>query len=422
MRVPEDASETIPGTRVLAAEPAGASPEVVTAARSNLAGTGAPLTILYHHRTRARDGQSVHIDEFVQALRAEGHTVVVVEPKRIDATKQGLEKSLLPKFAYELAELAFSAAEFVKLVDAARKIRPDALYQRANLFMLSGVWAARWLKIPYVLEVNAPLAEERGRFAGLVWPRLAAWTERRMWRGAAKVLPVTMVLARMVATAGVPWARIAVVPNGVDLVRFQPSPLESAKARLGLGGRTVLGFVGYVREWHGLEQVIDLLAREPRLAEAHLLIVGDGPARQVLEARARGHGIQERVSVTGVIARDALAGYISAMDIALQPDVTPYASPLKLFEYMALERAIVAPATENILETLEDGRDALLFPRGDMTAFCDAICRLAADADLRARLGRAAADKIMGEERTWAGNARRVAAMIETLAKPAPGG
>src|SRR5665213_1474718 len=132
MRVPEDASESPAGTGTPGGR-SGAMKAVRSESRSPA--HHKPLTILYHHRTRSRDGQSVHIDEFVQALRAEGHRVVIVEPNRIDATKQGLEKAILPKFAYELAELAFSAAEFVKLVRAARKIRPDALYQRANLFM-----------------------------------------------------------------------------------------------------------------------------------------------------------------------------------------------------------------------------------------------------------------------------------------------
>src|SRR5258706_3332284 len=132
----------------------------------------ARLTILYHHRTRSRDGQSTHIDEFIKALRADGHLVIVIEPKRLPALKLGIEKKILPKAAYELAELAFSLVEFVKLFNAVRKYRPDAFYQRANIYMLSGVWLARALRLPFLLEVNAPLSEERNKFGGLAWPRL----------------------------------------------------------------------------------------------------------------------------------------------------------------------------------------------------------------------------------------------------------
>jgi hypothetical protein len=66
---------------------------------------------------------------------------------------------------------------------------------------------------------------------------------------------------------------------------------------LGLSSPLVLGFVGYVREWHGLEHVVDLVAKDPALADAHLLIVGDGPARVALEARARAAGAVVSVPV-----------------------------------------------------------------------------------------------------------------------------
>ncbi|HTO40726.1 MAG TPA: glycosyltransferase family 4 protein [Rhizomicrobium sp.] len=382
-------------------------------------GTASPaqrgLKILYNHRTRSRDGQSIHIDELIHALRALGHEVIVIEPQRVDAMAVSVESKILPKFAYELAELGYSLLEFYRLSRAALKHRPDAFYQRANLYMLSGTWLARAFGFPYLLEVNAPLAQERGKFGGLSWPRLAAWTERTMWRNATVVLPVTKVLGRFVTDSGVPEAQIVVTPNGVDTTRFAPADTQAAKQALGLSSPLVLGFVGYVREWHGLEHVVDLVATDPALADAHLLIVGDGPAREALEARARDAGIAHKMTITGVVPHEKLPAYVSAFDIALQPEVTSYASPLKLFEYMAMARAIVAPASENILEVLEDGTDSLLFPQGDMAAFAQTIARLAADAPLRAKLGTGAANKIARRNLTWSGNAARVAALIRSL-------
>jgi glycosyltransferase involved in cell wall biosynthesis len=273
--------------------------------------------------------------------------------------------------------------------------------------------------IPYLLEVNAPLAQERGKFGGLSWPRLAAWSERTMWRNATVVLPVTKVLAGFVTDGGVPDSHIVVTPNGVDTTRFAPADTAAAKQALGLSSPLVLGFVGYVREWHGLEHVIDLVASDPAMADAHLLIVGDGPAREALETRAKAAGVERRMTITGVMPHEKLPGYVSAFDIALQPQVTSYASPLKLFEYMAMARAIVAPASENILEVLEHGLDSLLFPKGDMAAFAATIARLAADPALRTRLGQAAAAKIARRDLTWRGNAIRVAALARSLSQGA---
>ena len=376
------------------------------------------LKILYNHRTRSRDGQSIHIDELIHALREEGHTVIVVEPQRVDAMASTVERRMLPQFAYELAELGYSIVEFIQLARAAIRHKPHAFYQRANLYMLSGVWLSRLFGIPYLLEVNAPLSQERGKFGGLSWPRLAAWSERTMWRHATAVLPVTKVLVRYVTDAGVTEAHIVVTPNGVDTKRFAPADCEAAKRALGLSSPLVLGFVGYVREWHGLEHVVDLVAKDPAMSDAHLLIVGDGPARQALEERAKAAGVESRVTITGVMPHEKLPGYVSAFDIALQPEVTSYASPLKLFEYMAMGRAIVAPASENILEVLEDGADSILFPKGDMNAFAAAVARLAADAPLRAKLGAGAVAKIARRDLTWRGNAIRVAALARNLSRP----
>ena len=374
------------------------------------------LTILYHHRTRSRDGQSIHIDELIHALRDIGHTVVVVEPVRVPPTQESLKKKHLPKFLYEFLELCYSVLEFAKLARAARRYRPDVLYQRANIFMLSGVWTARWFAIPFLLEVNGPLALERAQFGGLSWPRLAAWTERLMWRGADCVLPVSHVLARHVEKAGVPRERIVVVPNGVDLDRLKPTEsAEEAKHSLGLGQGLVLGFVGFVRDWHGLDHIIDLLAREPDLARVRLLVVGDGPACDGLRDQAERLHIADRVIITGVIPHGRLADHLSAMDIALQPHVTPYASPLKLFEYMALGRAIIAPDMENIREILEHEVDSVLFTPGDQRTLCDAIRRLAGDGELRVRLGAAAAAKILSRNLTWRGNADRITMLVENF-------
>jgi glycosyltransferase involved in cell wall biosynthesis len=372
------------------------------------------MKILYHHRTRSRDGQSIHIDALIQALRDIGHVVTVVEPERAPPTQASLKKKLLPKFLYEFLELCYSVVEFVKLAKAVRQHRPDALYQRANIFMLSGVWTARFFAIPYLLEVNAPLALERGKFGGLSWPRLAAWSEHLAWRAADYVLPVTGVLAQYLEEAGVQKERIVVAPNGVDLARLKPteSP-DVAKQALGLGHGLVLGFVGFVRDWHGLDHIVDLLAQEPALRDARLLVVGDGPACNDLRAQAERLHIGERVTITGVVAHDRLPNYLSAMDIALQPHVTPYASPLKVVEYMALGRAIIAPDTDNIREVLEHDVDSVLFAPGDWKALSSAICRLANDRELRVRLGDAAAAKITARGLTWQSNAERVATLAQ---------
>ena len=359
----------------------------------------------------------------IAALRAGGHSVVVVEPERVDALQPSRGKQVMPRLLYELLEFGYSGIEFLQLVRAIRKTRPDGIYERANVYMLSGVWAARLYSLPLLLEVNAPLAEEREKFGGLAMPRLARWTEAAAWRGADRVLPVTAVLAKYIEHAGVSASRIVVTPNGVDRSRFAPDATgKSATLPFGAHDGAVLGFVGYIREWHGLPHIVDLMAEDEALKNARLLVVGDGPGRAALERRAAALGVTDRVHVTGIVERDHLAPYICAFDIALQPEVTPYASPLKLFEYMALGRAIVAPDAENIREILENDKDSLLFRPDDTQALGAAVRRLVADAALRRRLGSAAAAKIAARDLTWRHNAESAVRLIGELrsAGPAP--
>jgi len=188
----------------------------------------------------------------------------------------------------------------------------------------------------------------------------------------------------------------------------------TAKARLNLSQYMVLGFTGFVRDWNGLDNVLDQLAR-PEGRDWFLLIVGDGPARLGLEQRAREIGVASRVRFTGVVKRGDVAGYVSAFDVALQPAANAYASPLKLFEYMALGRAIVAPDQPNIREVLTHETDALLFKPDDPAAFAHAVRRAAEDAELRARIASTAPLTVRQRQLTWRSNAQRVVGIAERL-------
>jgi glycosyltransferase involved in cell wall biosynthesis len=175
----------------------------------------------------------------------------------------------------------------------------------------------------------------------------------------------------------------------------------------------VLGFTGFIRAWHRLDRVIDFVALHGDRLNLHLLIVGDGPARADLETHARAKGVAHRFTITGVVERDAVARHVAAFDVALQPGITEYASPLKLFEYMYLGRAVVAPDMANIREIVTDGHDALLFDEHSPDAMNAAILRLAEDGALRTRLGAQARRTVDEKGLTWANNATRVVALAE---------
>ena len=269
-------------------------------------------------------------------------------------------RARLPAALGELAELAYNAAGLVaRLRRACRRFRPDLIYERYNLYYLAGTLAGaaqRHAAVP-----GGQRAARRGtqpRFGELRPARAGAvgWSASSGARR-DRVLAVTGVLKAMIAAAGVPPERIEVVPNGIDPARFAALP-----ARPAAPDPVVLGFVGFVRDWHGLDAVIAAMAADAATPRLDLVVVGDGPARAgAASSRRRRWALPIACTSPGWSPHDAIPGLVAGFDIALQPRVVAYASPLKLFDYMAAGRAIVAPDQPNIREILPDGETALLF-------------------------------------------------------------
>jgi glycosyltransferase involved in cell wall biosynthesis len=366
----------------------------------------------------------VHISEMIKAFRAQGHEVILVAPSLgaqdfgggggwVDAIR-----SRLPRFVGEILELGYNLAAYRNLSRAIQAERPDAIYERYALFLLAGIWAKRRFRLPLVLEINSPLFAERRDHGGLSLRAIGRWCESWAWRNADACLPVTHVLAKDVRDAGVPDTRITVIPNGIDPAEFSEQRDGSGvRGRYGLEGKLVLGFTGFVRPWHGLDRIIRAIAEFGPSANIHLLVVGDGPARASLEELARELAVSDRLTFTGVVQRADMATHIAAFDIALQPDATAYASPLKLVEYMAMGKAIIAPDQPNIRELLDHERTGLLFASSDPEGMRKALLRLIEEKDLRETLGHAAAAEVRQRPLTWASNATRVVRILKGLAK-----
>jgi glycosyltransferase involved in cell wall biosynthesis len=322
-------------------------------------------------------------------------------------------KDLVPKPLYELLEFAYTLVAFLRLFRACYKFKPDAIYERYNLHLHAARFVARMFKIPFLLEVNAPLAWERSTYGGLALKRFAHWSEGSSWRAADYVLPVTDVLADHLRNAGVQHSKIVVIPNGANLDQYPfPYDREKAKERLGLSGQTILGFVGFVRDWHGLSALIEWMA-SAKQQSVTLLLVGDGPDRLNLEQLSERLGIRDRLVVTGFVPRDQVPNYIRSFDIALQPAVTPYASPLKLFEYLAAGCAVVSVGSRNMREILSHEKTALLSDETNKLDFGLQVIKLLESTALRQSLGAEARALVESAPYTWDGNAQTVLQLIK---------
>jgi len=379
------------------------------------------MKILYHHRIASKDGQYVHIEEIIKSLKSQGHDIVMVAPAVAEKEEFGSDggwiskvRQAMPQAVSELLEVSYCFYDFLKMVHSIYKEKPDCIYERYNLFLPSGIWAAKLFNKKLILEVNAPLLEERSKYGGLSLSRLAKWSQEYCWKNASMVLPVTDVLADYIRKAGVPEHKIDVVANGINTAEFIEKVAE--KPALQTDGRLVVGFVGFCREWHGLDKVMSLIAK-PGYEHLFFLVVGDGPVKDELHQQAQQLGVSERFHFTGLVNRSEMPAWLEVIDIALQPSVVPYASPLKMLEYMAKGKAIIAPDTANIKELLTDGENALLFEENNLNSFCEKISLMVDDEELRHRVEKNAKQSIYANKLTWDNNALRIVKHFRRLMK-----
>jgi glycosyltransferase involved in cell wall biosynthesis len=281
------------------------------------------------------------------------------------------------------------------------------------LFNLGGLWAARRSRIPLILEVNAPLAHERAAYERLSLKALARSTERHVCSNADVVLVVSTPLKEYLVEQGVPEVRIVVLPNGADPRTFRPDAEARAwvRGRLGISDQTVVvGFTGILRPWHGLDLLLEAIARLDAGADIKVLIVGDGPHRLALERLMRDRRLDQKTIITGRVPHDSIPEFVSAFDIAVSPRATFYASPMKIPEYMAAGVTVVAPRMPNIQDLVTEGEDGVLFEPDDVADLASALRLLVHDPLRRRKLAEAARRTVIAG-RTWRHNAERVLAL-----------
>jgi len=377
------------------------------------------VKILYHHRIASKDGQYVHIEEITKQLVKQGHEIIMVAPEVAQSSDFGSDggwvsklRSKLPAFISEVLEFVYCFYDFFKLVKAINKHKPDCIYERCNLYLPSGIWAKKIFNLPFILEVNSPLFIERAKYSGISIKCLAQWSERYVWRKADLCLPVTEVLAGYLVKEGVDKNKISVTHNGVDTDVFKVQNKDNRADKY--KNKLVIGFVGFCREWHQLDQVMELLANNER-KDLFFLLVGDGPVIGDLKNKARELNFENQFEATGLVARADMPYWLDQMDIALQPAVTPWASPLKMIEYFAKGLAIVAPNSSNIKELIKDCNNGLLFGADNLENMIIKLEELISNPSLHAKVCQNSMETIEKLELKWDSNALKIVNKFQCL-------
>ena len=391
-------------------------------------------------------GASIHVRSFVQALTALGHEVMVIgtkvsSPESFQAvTHATVVRAPLASWNRKLLRAmkagnrllgrsvsrgsdvirALHNSEFCKVVDQfATQLSPSFIYERYSLWGTVGCRLAKKWSIPLVLEVNSPLAYEEQYYRdGVAFPTLARRAEGHIWRTADLLIAVSQAFYSHFEEARVAREKVRILPNAVDTSLFRGEACDgSLRSGMNLEGRFVVGFVGSFKAWHGVEFLFKAFARLRREDPLyHLLLVGDGPIRAALEDETRRLGLQGTVTFVGSVSHEDVPRYVAVMDVAVAPYpplVDFYYSPLKLYEYMAAGRAIVASKIGQVGEAVADGVTGLLYEPNDLEGLLHCLRRLRSDDQLKTDLGRNARTACC--KNTWSESATRVLSWVDPL-------
>lgn len=363
-----------------------------------------------------RKGCSIHVQEVLRALRAQGAEVELFAVRLGGEAPADL--ATVPVHRLPVAEAEGGAAREAAL-KAANDVwrerflaggRWDAVYERYSLWSCGILEQARVQGIPALLEVNAPLIEEQSVHRGLEDEVGAQEMARRAFGAASRLLAVSEEVGAYLEGFPEAMGKVEILPNGVDVDRFAPA-IAMRRRRSGKAKNLTVGFVGTLKPWHGTHHLVEafrvLVQERP---EMHLLIVGDGPERSRLMEQVREGGVADRVSFTGSVTAEEVPGWLAAMDIAVAPYPQLeqfYFSPLKVYEYMAAGLPVVASRIGQIERLIRDRVNGLLVEPGKPGSLALALATLAAKRSLRERLG-AAARTTVERHHTWASVATRI--------------
>jgi glycosyltransferase involved in cell wall biosynthesis len=360
------------------------------------------------HDIASEVGYSTHQRETIHAFRTLGHEVLPVimggttkEEKKV-FQQQGLKfrlkeamKKAMPDVFYnglkDYGIRRFDQLAAQQLEEGIRAFQPDLVYERSEYMQDSGVRVCRAMGVKHYLEVNAPFIEEMRHWEGpSVLHPLGHRIEKRKIKEATRVFAVSSVLRDfLVDEYDADPEKLAVIPNCInpDGVRVDPDKAASIAVQYGLNGKRVVGFVGSFFPHHGLDDLIAAFARvEDDFPEAVLMIVGGGMNEEELKRQAVQQLGEGRVIFAGRVPHHEVYNYITHMDIAVMPRSNWYGSPMKIFEYGILSKAVVAPDNGPVKDAMVHGEDGILIQPGK-EALAEALRLLLADRALCERLG-----------------------------------
>lgn len=366
-----------------------------------------------------KDAAHIQQKYIAEGLCARGHSVTWIAPQDIsDVLVSDLTESrvalrtwtvnrwfvLLDNVVWKIQQLLripyLNYFSNLRRYDACLQVLPgyDVVFERNGLYNSGVAMACKKLELPYVVFFDADQVAELD-FMGKPLPELLRWRASNLLRYnlnvACRIICVSEIAKdHLMKTWNVPADKLVVLPNAVDVERFKPDPKLGARTRasLQLTNHPLIVFVGSFYQWHDVRTLLKAFAVVLKTYPAsRFILVGDGAEREKMMQLSEDMGLAGAVRFTGFVSHMEVSQYVNAADIAVVPvpvmKQEMWLSPMKLFEYMAAGKAVVASAMGQIKDVIRDGENGLLVPAGDERTLAVTLGRLIDDKPLRIQLG-----------------------------------
>lgn len=370
-------------------------------------------------------GYGTHIREMINAFELLGHTVIPVVMGSTSSTFHHIQKNssikkiikyLLPKVLWETLKdyqtIQFDKKALQKLAIITNKEKPDLIYERAAYLMQSGYQTAQKYNIKYYIEINAPVIEEKIAFAGKsLFISTAESLVKNSLQYADKVIVVSSALKNYFQEKYIlEKDKIIITPNAINPENVKINDLAISELRKKYSfdiNNLVIGFVGSIFPYHGVDSLIKVFSEiHNTYNHIRLLIVGSGMSLPELKKLIQKLNITDKIIFTGNVPNKDIYNYISLMDVTVMAKSNWYGSPVKIFEYGALGKAIIAPNNKPVNDVLKNNTNGLLI-ENNPESLKNAMIKLIEDSDLRASLGLNAKNKIL-QDHTWQIMAKKI--------------
>ncbi|WP_010175091.1 glycosyltransferase family 4 protein [Bacillus coahuilensis] len=378
------------------------------------------MKILYVSWMNSGEGSQIHAKEFIHGMETLGHTIIPVELSL--RSKEQIQKqhtgptppsSRFLDFKREIKSLLLNGPRLLRLRRLIKEHNPDFIINRYSIYDISPL-LAKWIyKTPVMIEVNASAVFERELVGKYYFKGISTFLEKLLFSKADSLSVVSNELLHYFSQHGYDTTNVVVTPNGVDITKFEldtPPPHSLSKLTTSWSANTVIGFMGSFQPWHGMERLVELM---PELLKENpairLLIVGDGKTRSKVEEKISELGVKDQVYITGFLDYKDIPGALNIMDIAIAPyhHIEHFHfSPLKIFEYMAIGKPVIAPNLGQCRDLIQNNETGILLKENTNEELKNAILYLTQNEDQRKLFG-INARSFISEHYTWVRNAER---------------